>query len=394
MTVARARERRAQPRDSPADNDDAHPVTVLSAAVGSRVIDADGHVLEPLDRFPELNTTRDSIGLDHVYAGNQEIVTVSLGKLGTPGSNMADLAHSPRYENAQPGGFDPKVRLVDMDTEGIDAAVLFPSLGLNFWAIDDPDIAISLARAYNDWLAEYCAAAPTRLFGAAMVPWQSVDASVAELRRAHDELGFRAAFLRPNPCVGRTIAHPSHDAFWEAAEALDMTVGIHEGSSNTVATLAADRKPFNPLILHATSHAFEQMLACAQLIATGVLEHHPSLQFAFLEAGGGWAPYWLWRLDEQVEGFGGYCPEMKLAPSEYFARQCWVSFEIDEPSLPALLPIVGAERVIWGSDYPHHDATFPGAVDKLRRTIAPCTEADQARVLGTNALDCYRLELA
>jgi hypothetical protein len=67
----------------------------------------------------------------------------------------------------------------------------------------------------------------------------------------------------------------------------------------------------------------------------------------------------LYRLDEQVRGFGGFCPEMKLLPSEYFARQCWISFEIDEPSLPALLPVLGEERAVWGSDYPHHDSTFP-----------------------------------
>ena len=170
-----------------------------------------------------------------------------------------------------------------------------------------------------------------------------------------------------------------------------MTIGIHEGSANMIATLAADRPPFNPLILHATSHAFEQMLACAQLITQGVMERHPSLRFVFLEAGGGWGPYWLWRLDEQVPGFGGYCPEMKLKPSEYFARQCWISFEIDEPSLPALLPVLGAARAVWGSDYPHHDSTFPGAVDELRRTIAPLPSDVQCKVLGTNALDCYHL---
>ena len=263
----------------------------------SRVVDADGHVLEPLGAFeqcPEryrLRVTRDSLGLDHVYAGDQEIVTVSLGKLGTPGSNMADLAHSPAYEEAQPGGFDPRLRLADMDAEGIDAAVLYPSLGLNFWSITDADAATSLARAYNDWLAQYCAADPHRLHGAAMVPWQSIDAAIAELRRAHDQLGFRAVFLRPNPCLGRTIVHPSHQRFWELAEELGVTVGIHEGSSNTIETLGADRKPFNPLILHAVSHSFEQMLACAQLMAEGVMERHPNLRFVFLEAGGGWAPY-------------------------------------------------------------------------------------------------------
>jgi predicted TIM-barrel fold metal-dependent hydrolase len=274
-----------------------------------RVIDADGHVLEPLDAFDAcgkhcLRVERDTIGLDHVFVGSQEIVTVSLGKLGTPGSDMADLSYSPTYD----GGFDPKARLVDMDAEGIDTAVLYPSLGLNFWAVTDVDAATALARAYNDWLAGYCAAAPDRLYGAAMVPWQSPAAACAELRRAHDELGFKVVFLRPNPCVGRTIAHPKHEAFWELAEELDVTVGIHEGSSNTIETLGAERKPFNPLVLHAVSHAFEQMLACAHLMTQGVMERHPMQRFVFLEAGGGWAPYWLWRLDEQVEGFGGFAP--------------------------------------------------------------------------------------
>jgi predicted TIM-barrel fold metal-dependent hydrolase len=361
------------------------------------VVDADGHVLEPLHAFagcPEhhrLRTTRDAYGLDHVYVGDQEIVTVSLGKLGSPGSDMADLSESPSYDDAQPGGFDPRQRLADMELEGIDAAVLYPSLGLNFWAVNDLDAAESLARAYNDWLAEYCAAAPSRLFGAAMVPWQSPGAAVAELRRAHDDLGFPAVFLRPNPCLGRTIVHPSHEPFWAAAEELGMTVGIHEGSSNTIQTLASDRRPFNPLVLHAVSHAFEQMLACAQLITEGVMERHPALRFVFLEAGGGWAPYWLWRLDEQVDGFGGYCPEMKLTPGEYFARQCWISFEIDETALAALAPLVGSHRIVWGSDYPHHDSTFPGAVTKLRATIAGLPVAAQQQVLGGNARDCYRL---
>jgi predicted TIM-barrel fold metal-dependent hydrolase len=358
--------------------------------VNARVFDADGHVLEPLDVFADLlHTTRDSYELDHVFVGDQEIVTVSLGKIGTPGCAMSDLSSSPDYADAHAGGFDPVARLHDMDAEGIETAVLYPTLGLYFWAITDPEAATAMARAYNDWLAHYCAADPARLHGAAMVPWQSVDAAVAELRRAHDELGFPAVFLRPNPCRGRTISHPSHEPFWAAAEELGVTVGIHEGSSNFIETVAADRRPFNPLILHAVSHTFEQMLACASLITSGVMQHHPALRFAFLEAGGGWAPYWLWRLDEQVDGFGGFCPEMKLTPSEYFARQCWISFEIDEPTLPALAPIIGADRILWGSDYPHHDSTFPGAVDKLRATIAPLGAREQDQVLGTNALACY-----
>jgi predicted TIM-barrel fold metal-dependent hydrolase len=362
-----------------------------------RVIDADGHVLEPdiaWHSVPEEyrpRSTRDSIGLDHVTVAGQEIVTVSLGLLGTPGSSMSELENSPMLEEAHAGGFDPHRRLGDMDSEGIDAAVLYPSIGLNFWAIEEPRAAVALARAYNDWLAEYCAAAPDRLYGAAMVPAQDPDAAEHELRRAHDELGFGAAFMRPNPCLGRTIAHRAYEPMWETAEALGVTIGIHEGSSNTITTLGAERKPFNPLVLHAVSHAFEQMFACAQLITSGVMERHPGLRFAFLEAGGGWAPFWTWRLDEQVHGFGGFCPEMKLLPSEYFARQCWVSFEIDEPSLPVLAPLVGEDRIIWGSDYPHHDSTFPGAVKALRDTIAPLDASTRAKILGENARVLYRL---
>ena len=145
-----------------------------------------------------------------------------------------------------------------------------------------------------------------------------------------------------------------------------------------VPTLGSDR-PFNPLVLHAVSHTFEEMLACAQLIAFGVLERHPRLRVVFLESGGGWVPFWLERLDEQAETFGAFCPDLRLTPSEYFARQCWISYEIDEHTLPALAPFIGEGRIVWGSDYPHHDATFPGAVDTLRAHDGPAAHPTSRR---------------
>src|SRR5579863_2537379 len=293
-------------------------------------------------------------------------------------------------DKAHPGGSDPAARLADMDLEGIDQAVLFPSIGLYFWALSDPRAAVPIARAYNDWLASYCALDPTRLFGAAMIPMQDPAAAAAELARARHELGFVAAFVRPNPCCGRSLSDLAYEPVWDAAEENAMTVAVHEGSSMIVPTLGSDR-PFNPLVLHAVSHSFEEMLACAQLIAFGVLERHPALRVVFLESSGGWAPFWLERLDEQAESFGGFCPELVLEPSEYFARQCWISYEIDERTLPALAPFIGEERIVWGSDYPHHDATFPGAVDTLRRTMAPLAPEVQAKILGTNAATLYGL---
>jgi predicted TIM-barrel fold metal-dependent hydrolase len=363
---------------------------------GTLVVDADGHVVEPRSCWAGVpdpfrpRIERDRHGFEHVVVDDTEILAVPLGTLATPGARFYDPASFRTLEEAHPGGFDPVARLADMDTEGIDQAVLFPSVGLYFWVLDDPAAAVPIARAYNDWLASYCAAAPDRLFGAAMLPEQDPAEAAAELRRAHDELGFKAAFVRPNPCCGRSLSDRAYDPLWDAAEETRTAIAVHEGSSVIVPTLGAER-PFNPLVLHAVSHSFEEMLACAQLIAFGVLERHPGLRVVFLESGGGWAPFWMERLDEQAESFGGFCPDLRLAPSEYFARQCWISYEIDERTLPALAPFIGERRIVWGSDYPHHDATFPGALDTLRRTLAPLRPEVQAMVLGSNAAELYRL---
>jgi predicted TIM-barrel fold metal-dependent hydrolase len=360
------------------------------------VVDADGHVVEPLEAWQGLPDahrpviTADANGYEHVTVGGTEILAVPLGSLALPGSSFDDASTFRPLADAQPGGSDPVARLADMDAEGIDQAVLYPTIGLYFSAVGDAEAAVGVAVAYNDWLATYCGADDARLFGAAMLPLQDPAAAVHELRRAVNELGFVAGFVRPNPCAGRSLSDRAYEPLWDAAEELGVPIGVHEGSSVIVPTLASDR-PFNPLILHAVSHSFEQMLACAQLIAFGVLERHPGLRVVFLESSGGWAPFWLERLDEQASSFGGFCPDLRLRPSEYFARQCAISFEVDEHTLPALVPFVGAARIVWGSDYPHHDATFPGAVEALRATIAPCTTAVQTKVLGLNARSIYRL---
>jgi len=359
--------------------------------------DADGHVLEPWTAWRALpdhqrpRAVTDGRGLDHVIVAGQEVFVARLGQMGSPGTDVGAPGPAVPLEAARPGAYDPVARLVDMDAEGIDRAVLYPTIGLGFWGIADAGAAIAVARAYNDWLAEYCDEAPGRLHGAAMVPFQDPAAAVAELRRARQELGFVAAFVRPNPCLGRTLVDPANEPFWAAAEELGVAIAVHEGLQMAVPPLGSDRHPTNVLVLHAISHTLEQMLACAQLIGLGVLERHPALRVVFLEAGGGWAPYWLARLDHQVPSYHRYAPGLSLLPSEYFARQCWVSFEIDEDTLPALAPFVGDDRIVWGSDYPHADSTFPGAVEQLRRTIAPLPADARGRILAGNAAALYGL---
>jgi uncharacterized protein len=208
------------------------------------------------------------------------------------------LTFGPDYDIAAgrilPGGWDPTARLRDMDAEGIDAAVLFPSISFYFTEISDGALMAALCRAYNNWLADYCRAAPERLFGVAMLPLVDVGESVRELERATATLDFRGAFMRPNPYAGRPIHHPAYERLWDCAAGLGVPVTVHEGLSDGIPTLGRERFE-NPVMLHVLSHPFEQMAACAGLILTGVLDRHPSLKVAFLESGSAWLPYWLDR---------------------------------------------------------------------------------------------------
>jgi predicted TIM-barrel fold metal-dependent hydrolase len=215
-------------------------------------------------------------------------------------------------------GFDARAQLAAMDREGIDVTVLYPSRGLFVHSISDLDPAFSeaIARAYNDWLADFCRDGdPRRMYGAAMLPIHDVAASIREARRAVRDLGFKAVFLRPNPPRrGVYWHHPRFDPLWAEVQDLDVPVGFHEGVASRMPTAGDDRFAGDLFCLqHACSHSMEQMLALEAMTLGGVLERFPRLRVAFLEGNGSWLPFWLWRLDEHWENPGRYeNPALKL----------------------------------------------------------------------------------
>ncbi|MCZ8057821.1 MAG: amidohydrolase family protein, partial [Microcystis sp. LE19-12.2C] len=185
-------------------------------------------------------------------------------------------------------------------------------------------------------------------------------------------LGWKAVFLRPNPVKGRILSDPAYEPFWAACEDLDMAVGIHEGHWSRLPTTGADR--FNTrFALHACSHPMEQMMALLALIEGGVLERHPQLRIGFLESGCGWLPYWLWRLDEEYQVTPWEVKDrVRLMPSEYFRRQCFIAVEPSEPYLSRLIDYIGSDNIIFGSDYPHmdHKPDIVSQVLKLEKDLA------------------------
>src|SRR6187401_682687 len=208
------------------------------------VIDADGHILEPLDlwnnyidpafrdRAPRIvkgENGKERLVIEEQVVGDGQR---GIGRIGAVGARQGVVeADTMAYKDGKPGGFDPHKRIPDMDADGIDAAFLYPSLGLFSGAIQDPQLAAATCNAYNRWLADYCRPYPDRLFGVAMLPMQSIDSAIEEMRFARTQLGMRAGFLRPNPYNGRMLHHPDYAPFWREVEELDFAIGLHEGAS-------------------------------------------------------------------------------------------------------------------------------------------------------------------
>ncbi|PYN52500.1 MAG: hypothetical protein DMD94_22070, partial [Candidatus Rokuibacteriota bacterium] len=184
------------------------------------VIDADGHILEPVDiwekyidpayreRAPRMIVDTD--GKERLLVEGKILGSPKgLGLIGGIGARQGTVDDvTMKYVEGRPGGFDPHARIPDMDLDGIDAAFLYPSLGLFSGAVQDPGLAAAMCRAYNRWLADYCKPYPDRLFGVAMLPMQSIPLAIDEMRFARKELGMRGGFLRPNPYNNRMLHHP------------------------------------------------------------------------------------------------------------------------------------------------------------------------------------------
>jgi predicted TIM-barrel fold metal-dependent hydrolase len=354
----------------------------VTTAAGDRVVDLDGHVFEPDELWdehlaPEWRERRPRLVRDNRGTTRYMIE----GKLVPAGEGRGAWVPEGVMESAclRPGGVDPKPRLADMDTEGIDVAVLYGTVSLGFHGLQDGAFAAACCHAYNDWLASYCSTDPDRLKGVPVLALQAPDAACAEAERAVGELGFVSLTL---PCAlgPRALDDPFFDRFYALAQDLDVPIGFHAGGGR----FTYDRFVDAYATQHALEFPFNVMFATASLLAGGVLERFPRLRVALLEAGAGWLPYFLERLDEHWEKRRG---EMRATrrPSEVLDEgRLVVSCEPEEATLGMVADLVGPQVVAYASDYPHWDAEFPRSVAAIA-TRPELPDVLKAAILGANA---------
>jgi predicted TIM-barrel fold metal-dependent hydrolase len=385
-----------------------------------RVVDADCHVLEPpralydlieakfRDRAPRI------VEIDGVeyWEGEPLLGPAPPGGGRQRASGLAGMAGVARwsdqvsidggaldlkYTAANPAGFFPGPRLEEFAQEGIDQGVFFPTglLGYN----PDVEYAQALARAYNDWLSEFCRFSPERLFGACATHLADPEAAAREVRRCASDLGFKAAFLRPCLYIeGTQWWQDVYEPFWTACEECDVAVAFHPLSTDAMAGSAryfriGDGTDPRATFLRAPFvHPVDAMFTLGSLICGGVLERHPRLRVGFVECSGGWVVPLLDRLDHRFDHLGRTMKDdLTMRPSEYFTRQCWISFDPDEVSLAFGAEQLGADRVMVGSDFPHPDAFYPDFVGMVDSRIGSLSADDRRQILGESARAFYRL---
>ena len=367
------------------------------------IVDADSHFFEPLDLWEQyvehkykeraLRVLRDeATGLETVVIdGKPSALPPGTFRLIVGFGQPADLPASFTFREGPVGAYDMAQRIQWLDAEGIDKQLIYPSMAVIWEAeVDDPEIAAVYCRAYNNWAWEVCGPYADRLLPGAHISLRDVDEAVRELRRVA-RMGFRGVFISSRPLRDHSFGSPACDPFWAEAQELGIPVGIHPTGNlqYTGSAWRADLPLEFPHLALGTPQDVRMVLTT--LIYDGVLERFPRLKVVAVEAKSGWIGELLERMDHFLDRFASLMPRrLRLKPSEYFARQCWISADPEETTLPAMIDLVGADKFFWGSDFPHMEG-FPHPVHGARERLRTFPESTQRKILGENAAAVYNL---
>jgi predicted TIM-barrel fold metal-dependent hydrolase len=381
---------------------------------GFRAIDADLHLIEPPDLWEQYiePAFKDMAprGSTSPEMGGRDILLYFNGKFPhhdaydpsrwMPAIRKHMAPAQTNYQFAIDRGWNAESQLMAMDMESLDIGVMFPSrglyaLGFDSVAVDrelglEPVLAAAIARAYNNWLDDFCRTDPRRLIGVAMIAPHDVDMAVEETRRCVTELGFRGIFLKPGFVNRRAWHDPAYDPLWAECERLNVPVAFH-GSMDRLEQDFGMGIADKQFLWHTFSHSLGPMLALGSFIAGGVFDRFPRLRAAFLEANCGWAPWLVRRLEDHYEDYiGRHEATLEREVSEYFVENCYASVEADESAAKYTLDEFGDDNIVFSTDYPHPDAKFPHATERF--LTLPFSETAKRKILWDNSVRLYGIE--
>ena len=381
-----------------------------------KVISSDDHVTEPpdvferrlparlLERAPRVEREN---GNDRWIVANKPLSKTGLtasGKLKVPYDQRRDGGSFPlNYDSCERGIWEPNARLTDYDSNGVDAAVLFPDFlpgftGNPFWSMrDDPELRMVCLKAWNDWLVDdFCSVAPDRLIPQCVIPVWDVPESVKEIERCAKK-GHRAVVLGGVLDVfGYPTFFESHwDPIWAAAQEYDMVIAFHQQSAQLDRRQWTEEERQNlrglPLAMF-TWHVCTTQIPLIDILCSGVLERFPALKIFMGEGGVGWIPYVLTQADFLWERNKAWVkPELSMPPSQYWHRQIYAGFWYERVD-DYILDQLGEDHVLWEDDYPHQLTDCPNSIKNIEFSLSRVVDTNvRHKITAGNAVKVFNL---
>jgi predicted TIM-barrel fold metal-dependent hydrolase len=366
------------------------------------VVSADSHVMEPptlwterleqrfQDRAPKV-IKNESGTFSFVAPGIVPFPVAAGFGVGKNGEELKEHL-TKGYEAARPSGWDPAERLKDQDIDGVSAEVLYTTLGMPLFGLDDAELQRICFAVFNDWLADYASYSPKRLYPVALISLEDIDAGVKELERCA-KLGFRGAMIWGAPPEDRPYSKPIYDPFWAVAQETGIPISLHVITQKKQREIkfegarSSGPPPLDPI--------FEIQQSLRSLIYGGALERFPNLKIVSAENDAGWIGHFMHRLDHLHEKFLSTTSRgraLKMKPGDYLRRQLWATFQ-DDPLAPITANYFGEDRFMWASDFPHTDSTWPHSQKVIEKDFAGVSAEVKRKIVYDNAVKLYRMDL-
>ena len=369
-----------------------------------RAISADSHIVEPPNCYldfidPKYRDTAPRVehadGRDHyVVDGMKRSVPLAfIDGAGMKPSERQAIVASKTFADVRPGAWDPAARAADMDRDGIEAEIIYASLGMVLFTHPDMAYRDACMKAYNRWLEGFCSGLPNRLFGLAQTAVTSVDEAIEDFRRAKAQ-GHVGMMMAGDP-VHEDYDHPDYDALWECAVDLDMPLCFH--------ILTAKRGSMENVFKAERGHPLNAFMGIIRAIQDivglftlgGVFERHPKLKLVCAEADAGWLPHYMYRMDHAcfTAKDDGILKGLTKLPSEYIKQNVYATFQDDWVAFKTI-DLVNHKRLLWANDFPHTDSTWPDSQALLAEHAASLTDDQRHDILRGNVIDLFNLPVA
>ena len=367
------------------------------------IISSDSHVFEPpdlwtrridaafRDRAPRLQRVGDA---DHLVIEDGQTIA-GIGLISNAGARFEapeTISDHGRFEDVHSGGYDPDQHLKDMRLDGVAGEVLYPSQGLFYFKVADSQLMSAIFRTYNDWLAEFCSTAPERLKGIAMINLDDVQEGIQVRAQRQTGSGGRHDQRIPprgptlRPCRVRALLGRGAGTGHAAQPAHRHQTARHQ-QRHGAAHHPGRQSSGHQGLLPATS--------LCDMLFSGVFERYPDLKVGVVEFELSWVPYLLNTMDytyRERHEEATYRFKDGLLPSDLFHRQVFLSFQEDAVGI-RLRDIIGVDNIMWGSDYPHSESTFPRSRQVLDEILAQVPQEERAKIVGHNAARLYHFDV-